>query len=207
MSKINERLKEERIRLGLSQTSFAKRCGLHRNTLIKYESGERSPDFGFLSSIGDVGIDIPYLYSGIRSADKQMFEIAEIELSKGFYRAFGYSHEDEIAIKYRMMEVLDDEYKNGSGAWDTDDWYKRRSEFVTAVLSESKSSLLSNSIDAKLLSDILTKLENLLINSNVILSPDKKSRVVAMLYRSFAPSGKVDDTVIKEAAALASTFT
>ena len=44
----------DRIRLvrgKLSQDEFSKRFGVHRNTLARWESGERSPDFGFIQKM------------------------------------------------------------------------------------------------------------------------------------------------------------
>ena len=45
--KIGERIKSERKKIGMSQSSFAKYCGLHetsRGTVGKWESGEQIPD-------------------------------------------------------------------------------------------------------------------------------------------------------------------
>ncbi|WP_162961855.1 helix-turn-helix domain-containing protein, partial [Pseudomonas aeruginosa] len=45
---IGERLKEERQRLGMSQTELAEQCGVSKNTQLAYEKGERSPDAAYL---------------------------------------------------------------------------------------------------------------------------------------------------------------
>ena len=50
-SPIGARIREERLRLGLSQAAFAKLLGVHRRTQINYEHGERKPDTDYLGSL------------------------------------------------------------------------------------------------------------------------------------------------------------
>lgn len=63
---IAERLREERIRLGLSQADFAEAGGAHRKSQGNYESGERSPDADYLAAIAAVGADVQYIVTGER---------------------------------------------------------------------------------------------------------------------------------------------
>lgn len=47
------------------QEDFAERLGIGRTTLIRYESGERTPDAGFLSSlVAEFGVDASWLLLG-----------------------------------------------------------------------------------------------------------------------------------------------
>ena len=64
---IGERLKEERERLGLSQTALALIGGVGKTTQIKYEKGASSPDSSYLSAVSDEGVDIFYVLKGQRS--------------------------------------------------------------------------------------------------------------------------------------------
>jgi len=64
---IGERLKEERVRLGLSQTELAELGCVQRNTLFNYEKGVRSPDADFLARIAGRGADVLYIVTGRRS--------------------------------------------------------------------------------------------------------------------------------------------
>ena len=50
---IGERLKEERERIGLSQTEFAAKAGASKNSQYNYEKGERSPDAAYLAAAGN----------------------------------------------------------------------------------------------------------------------------------------------------------
>ena len=64
---IGGRLKEERERIGLSQTALAQIGGVGKTTQIKYEKGTSSPDSSYLSAVADEGIDIFYVLKGQRS--------------------------------------------------------------------------------------------------------------------------------------------
>ncbi|MGP9500250.1 XRE family transcriptional regulator [Halomonas sp. AOP43-D1-4] len=64
---IGERLKEERERIGLSQTALAQIGGVGKTTQIKYEKGTSSPDSSYLSAVADEGVDIFYVLKGQRS--------------------------------------------------------------------------------------------------------------------------------------------
>ena len=64
---IGERLREERKRLGLSQTDFARLAGVHLNTQSRYEKGEREPDSSYLETLGKKGVDVGYVMAGVKS--------------------------------------------------------------------------------------------------------------------------------------------
>lgn len=63
---IGDRLKEERERLGLSQTALAHIGGVGKTTQIKYEKGTSSPDSAYLSAVSGEGVDIFYVLQGQR---------------------------------------------------------------------------------------------------------------------------------------------
>lgn len=60
------RLKEERKRLGLSQTELAQIGGVGRLAQSQYESEATAPTTRYLSAIGVAGIDLFYLVSGAK---------------------------------------------------------------------------------------------------------------------------------------------
>ncbi|GLS04963.1 hypothetical protein GCM10007860_21120 [Chitiniphilus shinanonensis] len=66
MNTIGERLKIERLRLGLSQEDFAARAGVVRRTQTNYETGERVPDAAFLATVARFGVDIHFVVLGER---------------------------------------------------------------------------------------------------------------------------------------------
>ena len=64
---IGGRLKEERSRLGYSQTDFGALAGIGKTTQINYEKGSGSPDANYLAAVAKVGLDVLYVVTGQRS--------------------------------------------------------------------------------------------------------------------------------------------
>jgi transcriptional regulator with XRE-family HTH domain len=58
--------------------------------------------------------------------------------------------------------------------------------------------------DAGLVHDVVIELELFLINTGRRLTPEKKARVVALLCEQFSQSGRVNQKVVQDIAALAS---
>ncbi len=76
MSTIGERLKDERLRLGLNQTIFAGAGGVKKGAQIQYESDRRNPDAAYWTAVATfLGVDVQYVLTGVRSAN--LDEIAE----------------------------------------------------------------------------------------------------------------------------------
>jgi len=78
---IGDRLKEERERLGFSQTEFSAVAGASKNSQYNYEKGDRSPDANYLAAVADKGVDILYVVTGERkpqAADSIAAEALEL---------------------------------------------------------------------------------------------------------------------------------
>ncbi|WP_247319020.1 helix-turn-helix domain-containing protein [Ralstonia pseudosolanacearum] len=67
-STIGGRLREERKRLGHSQSQFAELAGVHKNAQGNYESDLRRPDTDYLVQIAQAGVDVPYVLFGEHSS-------------------------------------------------------------------------------------------------------------------------------------------
>ena len=65
---IGERLKEERLRVGISQVDFADACSSSRNALLQWEKGEATPNAAVLAVMGGLGVDVLYVVTGRRTA-------------------------------------------------------------------------------------------------------------------------------------------
>lgn len=63
------RLKEERERLGLSQTAFAALAGASKHAQINWEKGVASPNAEALAAWSENGLDVLYVVTGKRSVD------------------------------------------------------------------------------------------------------------------------------------------
>lgn len=66
--KINERLLEERNRLGLNKGEMAQAGGVANSTYSNYENGNRSPDADFLAAIAKAGCDVLYIVTGVKAS-------------------------------------------------------------------------------------------------------------------------------------------
>ena len=62
----SKRLREERVRIGYSQEAFGAIGGVKLQAQNNYESGKRSPDMEYLSSISTTGADVLYILTGVR---------------------------------------------------------------------------------------------------------------------------------------------
>lgn len=67
MSDFAERLREERKRVGLTQTDMAAAGGVQKNAQSLYEKGERAPSADYLQKLVNTGIDVPFLFTGHRT--------------------------------------------------------------------------------------------------------------------------------------------
>jgi transcriptional regulator with XRE-family HTH domain len=68
MTRIGERLREERNRLRFSQSAMGAIGGVETNAQGNYESGSRSPKASYLEKIATAGVDINYVVTGFRTA-------------------------------------------------------------------------------------------------------------------------------------------
>lgn len=67
-SAIGARLREERERLGMSQTQFAGLGEASKRAQINYEQGDSTPDASYLAAVSRVGVDVQYVVIGVRSS-------------------------------------------------------------------------------------------------------------------------------------------
>lgn len=71
MDSFGERLKEERLRAGLSQEAFGEIGGVQKLAQRNYEKGNRDPNASYLTAIAAAGADIKYILTGERSTAAQ----------------------------------------------------------------------------------------------------------------------------------------
>lgn len=79
------RLREERERLGLSQTALATAGGVKRLAQGQYEKGLSSPSVRYLAAIASMGIDVQYALFGHRPGGSLL---SSLELHRIEGRAF-----------------------------------------------------------------------------------------------------------------------
>lgn len=98
----HERLKEERLRMGLSQDRFSDLGGLTKNTLRRYETGERSPDANFLQVLIGHGLDIKYLFTGMREKPTKSTFGSRLKEER---ERFGYTQEEAAEVALVRREI------------------------------------------------------------------------------------------------------
>ncbi|MGP9466722.1 XRE family transcriptional regulator [Halomonas sp. TP35] len=67
MTSMGMRLREERVRLGFSQTELGDIAGITKNTQMLYESEKRIPKADYLLALESVGVNTHYVLTGSRS--------------------------------------------------------------------------------------------------------------------------------------------
>lgn len=98
---IGERLKEERSRLGLSQTDLGAAGGVGKTTQINYEKGAGTPDAKYLAAVEVLGVDVLYVVTGRRvPVSDQLIAIDELEM---VMNVRGLLNEDKEAVKRLML--------------------------------------------------------------------------------------------------------
>jgi len=78
------RFVEERAKIGYSQADLARKLGVSRETLRRYEIGESGMAVEFLAQTATLGIDVQYVLLGIRSANAVEAEKAVAPSSVSF---------------------------------------------------------------------------------------------------------------------------
>lgn len=64
---IGQRLKEERERIGMSQTEFASVASASKHAQINWEKGETTPNANALAAWAAIGLDVLYVVTGLRA--------------------------------------------------------------------------------------------------------------------------------------------
>lgn len=83
------------IRGNSTQMEFAERYGVHKNTLARYERGERAPDAEFLAALARSGYDVNWILIGEGS------KVAET----GTYDSINWAQLEEV---FKAIEMLID---------------------------------------------------------------------------------------------------
>lgn len=106
------RLKEERVRLGFSQTDFAALAGAKKGTQISWEKDASSPTAQALVAFAEAGADVLYILTGQRtsnstqtsrqSIEQDLAEVRRDLLDPARNRLAG---EDDVQAEERVLET------------------------------------------------------------------------------------------------------
>jgi transcriptional regulator with XRE-family HTH domain len=119
INSIGERLREERERLGLSQTQMAEIAkqlgakGATRQSQALYEKGEQTPSAAYISAISTTGADVLYILTGQRAMPvAQATNPREKALLDNYRHS---SEEGKRAIEATTAELAKPKAKKASG--------------------------------------------------------------------------------------------
>ncbi|WP_419629364.1 helix-turn-helix domain-containing protein [Thiolapillus sp.] len=86
-SEVGARIREERKKLGITQSAMAKLGGVSNATQGYYESGERSPNTEYLGRLYKEGVDVCYIVTGQKGAKSGMPANIDVELLSSIQEA------------------------------------------------------------------------------------------------------------------------
>lgn len=178
-SPIGERIRAERLRLGLSQALFANKVNVHRKTQINYETGERKPDTDYLQAIAKEGVDVGYVLTGESTHGKQQVYsnildaiMVELELYKGFSGNWEAIYDAVLADWLAGFSGKTDHAPTGG-------------DMIRALIHRSPKFLGG----ADEIADLLNHVEFVAETEGRTLSSDQKARAVLTLFRHRKISG------------------
>lgn len=200
MTSIGDRIREKRKALGLTIGEFASKVGVHRNTQARYEAGNRSPDGDYLLALSVVGIDVQDILTGESKPPnwipvlEKVWEVADQQLVLRILGEIDLNGlRDDVAERPSLQETAPPLF--GSHRF-----------WLESLVSRCKglSALFEHAcaLDADLLARTLEAVEQAISRTGRQLSNEKRSRVVAMLYRAFSDSGKINQALIEETLSL-----
>lgn len=143
METINERVKEVRKNLHLSQEEFGNRLGLSKSGISNIEKGTRNVTSKHVKLISTIfGIDEQWLTTGIHSNANLLDKEKEIFASESFLtylKSFGYS----IQIEQTDEETFSVSISNGKSTFiftgaEFDDFQKNIERFISFELSKKE---------------------------------------------------------------------
>lgn len=98
-----ERLRTERLRLGMQQLELADACDVARKTLSVWEKGEQTPNAAVLARMSVVGVDVLYVVTGQRAGEA---EVTLAPAERSLVQAWRDSDEKGRAALAAVAEVL-----------------------------------------------------------------------------------------------------
>lgn len=103
---IGARLREERLRISMSQVDFSEACSASRNALVQWERGDATPNAGVLALMSGKGVDVLYVVTGERAGESEA-TLAPAE--RALLQAWRDSNEKGRAALEAVAEVLKSE--------------------------------------------------------------------------------------------------
>lgn len=112
MDNFGKRLREERLRIGNTQSEFCIAGGVKVQAQVNYEKGTRKPDAAYLSAIA-AGADVSYIITGVRSiSSKESLSHREAALMDNYRHC---AEGDQAALERLASTGAQSRMVNGDG--------------------------------------------------------------------------------------------
>jgi transcriptional regulator with XRE-family HTH domain len=193
MENLSLRLKEERLRLKLTQAGFAEACGVKRRAQAAYESGDRVPDAEYLVRAARAGADLKYLLTGVLSSDAERERMAVEWLIREVGSALGIN---AAAVEHTIGRAA------SIDASPPDEFGKQfaMTAIATDLLRQSRrlnAAEVPLQLDRDLLADVVREQEEAWARTGKQPSPLHKSHRFASLYADAAERGEVNAALVE----------
>lgn len=175
------RIRLVREKLGKTQAEFADIADVTARAQRNYESDLRIPNLSYLASLALADVDVGFILSGFET---RHFDIGEIEAFKWLADNLGLDFVFQVNVTTAITSFR-------HGAIDETE--------MNRTLNEALERCRVGVLDSALLAGIVEAVESLAPS----LDPRKKAGAIALLYRAFRPSGRVDMRAVKDAVELA----
>lgn len=115
MNSFGGRLKEERERLGYSQEAFGSIGGIQKLAQRNYEKDKRFPDSLYLSKIGEAGVDVLYVLTGVHNEAHKLLSLlklaTEIATKVGGTQEEMANMQETLFNQLKALQLKDDEHE------------------------------------------------------------------------------------------------
>lgn len=209
MDDFGKRLKSERERLGLNQSQFAELCGVGRTAQFNYERGERNPSSIYLDAAGRLGVDLMYVATGKRLGDERNQVAAAEFMFSSIAKELGLRGDAFSPLWGEASSLIPDAVRTVSVGSDEKAVIHTTvdASAVKSICSKRVRELTARSpavLNESLLSEVLRSVEEVVLSERANITPDKKARLVVMVYRQAVLDGLVDRSKVRDAVHLAS---
>ena len=204
MEDFGKRLKEERERLGLSQTKFAELCGVRRTAQFNNERGERHPASVYVDAAEKLGVDTHYVFTGTRKGKDWAY-------ARAFSRML-YTFEWLLGLEEQRLEAIAKELvdRNETAGWFNENPGTRPESVSYLEWVESfrgwlgTAAKLDYCVDVTLLAQLVDAVSLVADKTGATLTTEKCLRAALMLYRDAKQSGEIEQRRVADAVRLAS---
>lgn len=175
---IGGRVREERVRLLISQADLADQLGVSRGTQFNYENGKGLPDARYLLAFGELGADVGYVLSGERTTPVSMYQFGAARVLPLIAARAKVDVRAILGILDLAAEEAADEWAHGQTVGDGPEKLAR----LVAALFE----------DGELLGKIFASIAKKLSDRQANIRPAKKADIILSLYSVSRARGKLD---------------